>query len=93
MAVVLIPILIVGSGLLVLTVLVLRSFLQPRRIESIQDLLRQGKAVLAVRAARAFLGRDPRRSDARFLLAQALEQDGKPDLALAEVETIDKAAV
>ncbi len=91
MAVVLIPILIVGSGLLVLTVFILRSVLRPRRIESIQELLRQGKAPLAARAARSLLSRDSRNVDARFLLAQALETDGKADLALEEIETINKA--
>jgi tetratricopeptide (TPR) repeat protein len=90
MITVVVSIVIVGGAALAFIFFLLRSFLRPKRLESIAEMLRQGKLQQAARAAKAIVAKDPRNVDARYLLGQAYAKDNKPELALMEYKTINQ---
>lgn len=60
----------------------------PKKVASLADLVKQNKNPQAIRMAKAILGKDPRNVEAHYLLALALEQDGKAELAFMEMKTV-----
>jgi len=64
--------------------------LAPRKITTLQEQLKQGKAAQAIRSAKQILAKEPRSNEAHYLLAQAYEQDGKNELALMEYKTVNQ---
>jgi tetratricopeptide (TPR) repeat protein len=90
MATLVASIVILGGAVLAFMFFLLRSFLRPKRLESIADLLRHGKIPQASRMAKAMVAKDPRNVDARYLLGQAYLKDNKPELALMEYKTINQ---
>lgn len=88
---IIILLIIIASGLLaVLVFFLIKSFAAPRRIGSLQDQVKQGKVTQAIRSAKQILTKDPRNSEAHYILAQAYAQDGKSELALMEFKTVNQ---
>ncbi len=82
-------IVILGSGLAILTVFVIKTFMQPRRIDAVGNLITQGKTNHAIRIVRGILAKEPRNLDAHYFLGLAYLADGKPELALMELKTVN----
>ena len=61
-------ILILGTGVAVLLVFLVKSFLVPHKIAGIEKLIASGKAPQAIRQARALITRNPRDAEAHYLL-------------------------
>lgn len=57
MAVIYIPTVIVGAGILVFILFFLRTILLPRRLEQIQNLIARDKTTQAIKALKTLLGR------------------------------------
>jgi len=85
-----IPIIIVGTVVGVLTLFIIKSFIAPRKIESVADLLNSGKNQQAIKAAKQLLAKDPRHVDAHYLLGQAYIAEGKTELALMEFKMVNQ---
>ena len=62
----------------------------PRKISTLQDQIKSGKASQAIRSAKQVLAKDPRNVEAHYILAQAYAQDGKNELALMEYKTVNQ---
>ncbi len=85
-----IPIIIVGAGLLGLIFFVVKNSIVPKRLENIDDYIKQGKHTQAANGAKILIARDPRNVDARYLLGKAYLGDGKPELAFMEFKAINQ---
>lgn len=81
-------IMILGVGIAVLTVFVVRSVIAPKKLETISDLVRQGKTQAASKAVKAILAKDPHNSEAHYLLALCFLAESKPELALMELKAV-----
>jgi len=88
MSFVIVLILILGAGVLVLSVFVIRMVSSPRQSKAIADALKQGRSAVVVRSAKALLAKDPRNASAHWFLAQAYQSEGKPELALMELKSV-----
>lgn len=76
--------------MIIVSLVVLKSLLAPRRVASIAGLLKQNKSTAAIRAAKRILAKDSRNADARYLLGLAYLAENKPELALVEFQTVNQ---
>ncbi len=83
-------IIILGGVIGFVTFIVLRSILSPKRVESLSMLIKQNKIPMAIKTAKRIIAKDARNTDAHFLLAQAYLADGKHELALMELKTVNQ---
>ena len=88
MNIIIVLIIVFGTAVAVFTFFIVRSIIAPKKVASLADLVKQNKNAQAIRAAKAIINNEPRNSEAHYLLAQALEQDGKAELALMEMKTV-----
>ena len=85
-----IAIIILGLGIAVVAFFLVRSFILPRRVEALQNLLKQGKTQAVIKSARHLIAKNSRNADAHFLLALAYEAEDKQELALMELKAVDQ---
>jgi tetratricopeptide (TPR) repeat protein len=85
-------ILILGTGVTVLLIFVLKTLLLPQKIAGIDKLISSGKYGTAIKMAKNHIAKNPRDSEARYLLGRAYLADGKPELALMEFKAVNATA-
>lgn len=90
MPTIIILILILGSGIGVITFFVVRTILNPRKISTLESMLKQGRAPAAAKLAKQILAKEPRNCDAHYLLGKAYLADNKPELALMEFKAVNQ---
>ena len=83
-------IIIVGTAVGVLTLFIIKSFIAPRKIESVANLLKSGKNQQAIKAAKQLLTKEPHHVDGHYLLGQAYFAEGKTELALMEFKMVNQ---
>ncbi len=88
MNIIIILVIIFGTGVAVFTFFLMKSILAPKKVASLADLVKQNKNPQAIRMAKQILTKEPRNPEAHYLLGKALEQDGKAELALMEFKTV-----
>lgn len=84
---------IVGSSGALLTVLLVRSVAAPRRVGALAKLLKQGRTRQVIAGAKGILAREPRSTDARYLLGLAYLREGQAELALKEMRAINDSGL
>jgi len=80
----LVTITIVGIVIFIFIILLVKSLLVPRKISSINNLIRNGRYNSAIKSAKQLLIKDQANSELHYLLGTAFQMDGKPELALLE---------
>jgi tetratricopeptide (TPR) repeat protein len=83
-------IIVLGIGIAIVTVIVVRSIVAPRRISTLADQVKQKRTASAIKTAKKILQKDPRNTDAHYLLGLAYLDDNKPELALMEFKTVNQ---
>ncbi len=83
-------IIIFGSIVLVLILFLVKNFLVPKRLDTIKELIKQGKTAQAVKIAKGMITKDHRNVGAHFLLGEAYVAEQKPELALMEFKSINQ---
>ncbi len=83
-------ILILGVLIGFITIFIVRSLIAPKRLASLTELIKQGKAGVAIKHAKHILSKDSRNPEAHYLLGQAYEIDGKQELALMEYKIVNQ---
>ena len=89
MSIIIILIIIFGTGLAVFLIFMIRSFLRPKRVATLANLVGAGKNSQAIRMAKQILAKEPRNCEAHYLLAKAYRNDRKEELALMEMKTVN----
>ena len=90
--------LIILAGVLIafiifVAIILFKNLLTPKRIGSIQKLIKDGKYQAAQRTAKAILAKDNHDFLAHYWLGKAYLADNKPELAFMEFKTINERAV
>jgi len=80
---------IFGIGLAVVLFFVIKAVAMPKKVATLADLTKQNKNSQAIRMAKQILAKEPRNSEAHYLLARAYANDSKPELALMELKTVN----
>ncbi|MCK5250928.1 MAG: tetratricopeptide repeat protein [Spirochaetaceae bacterium] len=88
---IIILLIIIAGGLLgVLVFFLIRSLSAPQKISSLQEQVKQGKVTMAIRGAKQILAKEPRNTEAHYLLGLAYAQDEKYELALMAYKTVNQ---
>lgn len=82
-----------GLGAGVLGFFVIKSFISPQRIGTIQKLLKQGKTTGAIKLAKTIVTKDNRDFQAHYYLGKAYYMDNKFELALMEFKIVNENAI
>jgi tetratricopeptide (TPR) repeat protein len=93
MTILAIIIIFLGIGIGFLTYFVVRAIIIPKRVETIGNLIKQGKIQSAIKTAKSIISREPRNADAHYLLGKAYLADNKNELALMEFKAVNQIGV
>jgi len=67
-----------------------KAALAPKKISTLRDLVKAGKGASAVKLAKVILAKDPRNPEAHYFLGLAYLADGKAELGLMELKTVNQ---
>jgi len=90
MSFVVVVILVLGVGVVALSVFIVRMISSPRQSKAIAEALKQGRSAVVVRSAKALIAKEPHNAAAHWYLAQAYQAEGKPELALMELKAVSQ---
>lgn len=76
-----------------LGVFVIKSIAQPKKLDSIEKLIKQQKFAAAEKVAKALIAKDPRDFKAHYFLGKAYLADKKNELALMEYKMVAQNAI
>jgi len=82
-------------GLVIASVIffAVKNALAPKKISTLSELVKAGKGVAAIKMAKAILAKDPRNPEAHYFLGLAYLADGKAELALMELKTVNQIGI
>ncbi len=84
---------VLGVGVCFLLFFIIKSLVIPKKIDSIQKLLKQKKTAAAIKVAKTIIASDARDYKAHYYLGKAYLADNKPELALMEFRIVNQNAV
>ena len=84
---------VLAAAVFLLLLFVVKSVVSPKKIESLQKLIKQGKISSAIKNAKAIIQKDPQNYLAHYYLGKAYLKDNKSELALMELKYVDQHAV
>ena len=88
---IIIAVMVVGIGFL--AVFLVKSLMQPKKIDSIKKLIKQGKYPQAEKLAKAIIQKDPKNYLAHYYLGKAYLAEHKNELALMEYKNVAQNAL
>ena len=79
-------------GLVIVSVIFFaaKSALAPKKISTLKELVKSGKGAQAIKMAKLILAKDARNPEAHYFLGLAYLADGKAELALMELKTVNQ---
>lgn len=83
-------IIIFGTAIGVITIFLIKTVIAPKRVTTLVEYYRQSKYSAAIRMARQIIAKEPRNSEAHYLLGLSYIADNKPELALMELKTVNQ---
>jgi len=81
---------IVGIATILFIILLLKSFLFPRKIITLNNLIKNGKYQSAIKIGKQLIHKDQSNPELHYLLAQAYNLSGKPEIALMEYNKVNQ---
>lgn len=81
---------ILGTGIAGFIFFLIRSAVKPKKVAALADLLKQGKTGTVIRTTKQLIAKNQRNVEARYLLGLAYLAEGKPELALMELRTVNQ---
>ena len=89
MSLTIILIIIVGALLAVFITFMIRAVLAPKKITSLDNMLKQGKYPQVSRLAKQMIAKDNRNVELHYILALSYIAQNKPEVALMELKKIN----
>jgi tetratricopeptide (TPR) repeat protein len=90
MDILIVVLIILGAVIAFVIFFAVKSAVAPKKISSLQDLVKAGKNSQAIKMAKAILLKDPRNPEAHYFLGLAYQEDSKAELALMEYKTVNQ---
>ena len=88
-----IVIVVLGVGIGIATLYIVRNLVAPKKVSRVEQLLKQNKAPAAIRLGKQLLTRDQRNPELHYLLGRAYQQDNKAELALMEYKMVNQIGI
>lgn len=90
MPLIILIIIIIGVAVAVITFFMIKTFIVPKKVANLIQMLKQGKSSTVARMAKQILSKEPKSSEAHYILGQAYLMENKPELALMEFKTVNQ---
>ena len=90
MSFIVIVIIVLGAGVGVLAIFLIRMVVAPKQLAAVNDLIRQGRLTAAARIVRGIITKNPTSAPAHYYLGLVYLAEGKPELALMEFRTVNQ---
>ena len=90
MPLIILIIIIIGVAVAVITFFMIKTFIVPKKVANLIQMLKQGKSSTVARMAKQILSKEPRSSEAHYILGQAYLMENKPEVALMEFKTVNQ---
>lgn len=90
MSAVIILILILGIAIGFITFILIKSFITPKKLATLDKFLKEGKTQSVIRGAKQMVAKDPKNAAAHYLLGLAYQAENKDELALIEYKNVNK---
>ena len=90
MPLIIVLILIIGIAVAVITVFVMKTVLAPKKLATVANFQKQGKHNSAIRIVKQILEKEPRNSEAHYLLANSYIAEQKSEIALMELKKVNE---
>ncbi|MDR1099536.1 MAG: tetratricopeptide repeat protein [Treponema sp.] len=81
----------VGAGFLIF--FVVKALVAPQKVEALAGLIKKGKTQTAIKAAKRITAQDPKNAEAHYYLGLAYHAEGRDELALIELKTVNQLGV
>lgn len=76
-----------------LALVIVKSMSQPKKVEGIEKLIKQGKYPAAIKAAKQMTAKEPENFLAHYYLGRAYLESGRAELSLVEYKIVNDSAV
>lgn len=86
-------IIILAAVVSILTFLIVKNVLSPKKLEAIPKLIKQGKTIKAIKICKQILAKDNKNYLAHYYLGKAYIKDNRPELAVIEYKTVEQNAL
>jgi tetratricopeptide (TPR) repeat protein len=80
-------------GISILVVILVKMFVNPKKVGTLANLLKTGKTQTAIKTAKIILAKEPRNADAHYYLGKAYLIENKAELALHEFKTVNQIGI
>ncbi len=90
MPLIILIIIIIGVAIGVITFFMIKTFIVPKKVSNLLQMLKQGKSSTVARMAKQIISKEPRNIEGHYILGQAYLQESKPELALMEFKTVNQ---
>ncbi len=87
---IIILVLIIGITLGLITIFMMKSIIGPKKLTTVSNFQKQGKHSSAVRLVKQIIEKDPRNSEAHYLLALSYIAQNKSEIALMELKKVNE---
>ena len=77
----------------ILTFVILKSIVSPKKIEAMPRLIKQGKTIQTIKIGKQVIGKDSKNWLAHYYLGKAYVKDNRPELAVIEYKIVDENAL
>lgn len=84
---------LIVAVIIFLSTIAVKSILQPKKLDSIQKFIKQGKLTAAQKAAKSIIAKNPSDYIAHYYLGKAYLADNKSELALMEYKLVSQKAI
>ena len=82
--------LIFGIVIALLTIILIKNLIKPRKISAINSMIKNGRIQPAIRTAKQLILKDQSNPELHYLLGTAYLKDNKPELALMEFKKVNQ---
>ncbi len=90
MSFVMILIIVIGAGVGVLAIFLVRMVVTPKQLAAVKDMIKQGRLAAAARIVRGIIAKTPTSAPAHYYLGLVYLAEEKPELALMEFKTVNQ---
>jgi tetratricopeptide (TPR) repeat protein len=90
MLITVILIIILGVGVSLFIFFLLRSLLSPKKTATLASYMKQNRTGAVIKMARQIIAKNPKNADAHYFLGLAYQAEGKDELALMELKTVNQ---
>jgi tetratricopeptide (TPR) repeat protein len=93
MTITIVIIIVLGVGVGFLAVFLIKSLVAPRRVEALGGLIKRGKTMAVIKAAKAIIAKDSKNAEAHYWLGMAYHLEKKDELALMEFKSVNQLGI